>query len=202
MGRRLKNRCGWAGADEAGRGPLAGPVVAAAVLLPRNFRMGNIDDSKKLTRAQREKEAERIRKKAIWAVAVCHVDEIDRMNILRASLFAMGKAVNALSAELEGVLVDGNMPIADLQIPCETIIDGDATFVSIAAASILAKVHRDQLMTELAADYPQYGFEKHFGYSTPEHFRALDVYGPCDLHRRSFAPIRDRLLQPCLDLDG
>ncbi|MDQ2987176.1 MAG: ribonuclease HII, partial [Armatimonadota bacterium] len=108
MGRRLRSPLGWAGADEAGRGPLAGPVVAAAVLLPPRFRLGDIDDSKKLTRAQREREALRIKQKTRWAVAVCEVDEIDRMNILRASLFAMGKAVCALGIEPEGVYVDGN----------------------------------------------------------------------------------------------
>jgi ribonuclease HII len=199
LGKRLKNRPGWAGADEAGRGPLAGPVVAAAVLLPAGFRRGGIDDSKKLTRAEREREARRIERCAHWAVAVCDVAEVDRMNILRASLFAMGKAVCSLGTDPVGVLVDGNMPVADLRFPCEPIVDGDAIFLSIAAASILAKVHRDHLMTEFARDYPEYGFERHFGYSTPEHFRALDKFGPCSLHRRSFAPIRDRL-QPCLDL--
>ena len=199
MGKRLKNRPGWAGADEAGRGPLAGPVVAAAVLLPPGFRRGEIDDSKKLTRAQREKEAARIKARAHWAVAVCQVDEIDRMNILRASLFAMHLAVCELGIEVEGVLIDGNMPAPDLPCVCETVIDGDAKYLSIAAASIIAKVHRDMLMSELAHQYPEYGFERHFGYSTPEHFRALDEFGPCALHRRSFAPIRERL-QPCLDL--
>ena len=199
MGRRLKNRPGWVGTDEAGRGPLAGPVVAAAVLLPPGFRRGSIDDSKKLTRAQREKEAVRIKRSAKWSVAVCQVDEIDRMNILRASLYAMHLAILDLGVEMEGVLVDGTMPAPDLPCACETVIDGDAKYLSIAAASILAKVHRDILMCELAEQYPGYGFEKHFGYSTPEHFRALDEFGPCALHRRSFAPIRERL-QPCLDL--
>ena len=199
MGKQLKNRPGWAGTDEAGRGPLAGPVVAAAVLLPPGFRRGCIDDSKKLTRAQREKEAARIKRAARWSVAVCHVDEIDRMNILRASLYAMHLAVLDLDTEMDGVLVDGTMPAPDLPCVCETVIDGDAKYLAIAAASILAKVHRDCLMSELAQEYPGYGFEKHFGYSTPEHFKALDEFGPCALHRRSFAPIRERL-QPCLDL--
>jgi len=121
------------------------------------------------------------------------------MNILRASLYAMHLAICNLGVHIEGALIDGNMPAPDLPCPCETIIDGDAKYLSIAAASILAKVHRDSLMSELAQEYPEYGFEKHFGYSTPEHFRALEKFGPCALHRRSFAPIRERL-QPCLDL--
>jgi ribonuclease HII len=198
LAKRLKNRPGWAGADEAGRGPLAGPVVAAAVLLPAGFRRGRIDDSKKLTREDREREAARIKRVARWSVAVCEVDEIDRINILRASLYAMHLAICDLGV-VDGALIDGNMPAPDLACPCETVIDGDAIYLSIAAASILAKVHRDALMSELARDYPEYGFERHFGYSTPEHFRALDEFGPCALHRRSFAPIRERL-QPCLDL--
>lgn len=202
MAKRLRTSYGWAGVDEAGRGPLAGPVVAAAVLLPKGFRISGIDDSKKLTRLQRERACERIKKQAAWAIAVCQVDEIDRMNILRASLFAMRKAICELPEVPLGVLVDGNMPVADLDVPCSPVIDGDAIYASIAAAGILAKVHRDALMCQMAAEYPGYGFEKHFGYSTPEHFRALDDLGPCALHRRSFAPIRDRLLQPCLDLSG
>jgi ribonuclease HII len=199
LGKGLKNRPGWAGADEAGRGPLAGPVVAAAVLLPPGFRRGSIDDSKKLNAAQREKEATRIKKAAQWSVAVCEVDDIDRMNILRASLYAMHLAICDLGVCPDGVLIDGNMPAPDLPCACETVIDGDAKYLSIAAASIIAKVHRDSLMSEFACEYPEYGFERHFGYSTPEHFRALDEFGPCALHRRSFAPIRERL-QPCLDL--
>jgi ribonuclease HII len=178
---------------------LAGPVVAAAVLLPPGFRRGGIDDSKKLNAAQREREAERIKRHARWSVAVCQVDEIDRMNILRASLYAMHLAVCDLGVSLEGVLIDGNMPAPDLPCCYETVIDGDAKYLSIAAASIIAKVHRDALMAELALQYPGYGFEHNFGYSTPEHFRALDEHGPCALHRRSFAPVRERL-QPCLDL--
>lgn len=200
MRKRLRSSIGWAGADEAGRGPLAGPVVAAAALLPRGFRAVGIDDSKKLTRAEREELAGRIRAKACWAVAVCTVEEIDRLNILRASLEAMRKAILALPDLPEGVLVDGTMPVCDLPIPCKPVVDGDAIYASIAAAGILAKVHRDALMTDFAQEFPEYGFDKHFGYSTRDHFRALEEHGPCPIHRRSFAPIRNQLLQPCLDL--
>lgn len=193
---RLRTTHGWVGVDEAGRGPLAGPVVAAAVLLPPRFRVAGIDDSKKLTREERAAAAERIKEKAHWAIGIAEVEEIDRVNILRASLNAMRRAVLDLSVEFQGLLIDGNQRIPELECQMKCIIDGDESIAAIAAASIIAKTHRDDLMRQLARQYPEYGFEKHFGYSTPEHFRALERYGPCAIHRRSFAPIR----QPCLEI--
>jgi len=185
---RLKVTPGIAGLDEAGRGPLAGPVVAAAVVLPKFFRSVGINDSKKLTREQREVLAVRIKKSALWAVGLCSVEEIDRLNILEASMEAMRRALAQLDA-YEGIVVDGNRMPRGLE--GQTVIGGDGRYVCIAAASIIAKTTRDALMTELALEHPVYGFEKHFGYSTPEHMAALREHGPCAIHRRSFAPVRE-----------
>ncbi len=175
-----------AGVDEVGRGCLAGPVVAAAVILPRNLEKEGITDSKALSPARRERLDGLIRQEAV-AVSVAQVDapEIDSINILQASLKAMKLAVDSLEVRPRSILVDGNQPIPH-SIPQKTVIHGDSTSCSIAAASIVAKVFRDRLMTELADEFPQYNFQKHKGYATREHRQALKLHGPCPLHRRSF----------------
>ncbi len=183
-----------AGVDEAGRGPLAGPVVTAAVVFhDRRFPKG-IDDSKRLTAAGRERLYEEIVARATVSVAIASRARIDRMNILRASLWAMSRAVAGLACRPDHVLVDGNMLPPDLPCPAEAIVDGDALSLSIAAASIVAKVARDRLMQAIGEAYPNYGFERHMGYSTPEHFAALREHGPCPHHRQSFAPVREQQL--------
>ncbi len=182
-----------AGVDEAGRGPLAGPVVVAAVIFEgRRFPKG-LQDSKKLTAAEREALYEKILLTGTVAIAVASRERIDRMNILRASLWAMSRAVAGLPQRPDHVLVDGNMLPPALPCPAEAIVGGDGRSVSIAAASIIAKVTRDRLMSRAGKVFPAYGFEAHKGYSTPTHFAALEAHGPCALHRRSFAPIRERL---------
>jgi ribonuclease HII len=180
------------GIDEAGRGPLAGPVVAAAVILPRKGRPKGLDDSKQLTADAREALALAIRECAIVGVGVASVEEIDRFNILRASHLAMVRAFDALSEKPVAALVDGNMA-PELPCPVEWVIDGDAIVPLISAASIIAKVERDRMMNELCAQYPGYAFSKHKGYATPEHQRALAELGPCAIHRRSFKPVQDAL---------
>jgi ribonuclease HII len=180
------------GIDEAGRGPLAGPVVAAAVILPRKGRPKGLDDSKQLSAEAREELAAAIRACAIVGVGVASVEEIDRINILRASHLAMQRAFEALSERPVAALVDGNMA-PDLPCAIEWVIDGDAIVPVISAASIIAKVERDRMMNALCAEYPGYAFSKHKGYSTPEHQRALAELGPCAIHRRSFKPVQDAL---------
>jgi ribonuclease HII len=189
---------GVAGADEAGRGPLAGPVVAAAVLLPKGFDLSGIDDSKKLTPAQRAGAAERIRQEAVWAVEVISAAEIDRINILHASLRGMADALRSIRAA--SAVVDGSHIPPGLAIPVEAAAKGDGRYAAVAAAGILAKTTRDALMEELDGHWPAYGFARHFGYPTPAHLRALRAHGPCPEHRRSFAPVRACLqteLWPC-----
>jgi ribonuclease HII len=177
-----------AGCDEAGRGPLAGPVVAAAVILdPKRVPRG-LDDSKKLDPPTREKLYAKICASAEVAVALAPPARIDRDNILRASLWALARAVAALPVKPKLVFVDGRDRI-DAGCDCEAVISGDAIIASIAAASIVAKVTRDRLMTRLGLVYPGYGFEQHKGYSVPEHFNALTRLGPTVHHRRSFAPV-------------
>jgi ribonuclease HII len=181
-----------AGCDEAGRGPLAGPVVAAAVILdPKRIPRG-LDDSKKLTPARREVLFERICARAEVAVAFAPPERIDRDNILRASLWALAQAVRALPRRPRLVFVDGRDRI-DVPCACEAVIAGDASVLSIAAASIVAKVSRDRLMARLGLAHPGYGFEQHMGYSVPQHVAALGRIGPCVHHRRSFAPVNARL---------
>ncbi|WP_413782467.1 ribonuclease HII [Anaeroselena agilis] len=179
-----------AGVDEAGRGPLAGPVVVGAVILPPGCRLPGLDDSKKLTAAERDDLYERIK---ATAVAVSHavvgVEDIDRINIYQATVQGMYAAVAALTPAPEAVLVDA-VPLRLLTMPHQPIIDGDALSASIAAASVIAKVERDRLMAALDAEYPDYGFARHKGYGTPEHLAALRRLGPCAIHRRSFAPVR------------
>ncbi len=182
-----------AGVDEAGRGPLAGPVVAAAVILhPRRAIVGAAD-SKRLTALQREALAAQIRERAqAWAVASASVEEIDELNILQASLLAMRRALEALSPAAQFALIDGNrLPL--LTIGARAIVGGDATEPAISCASILAKTHRDALMRELDGQYPGYGFAVHFGYPTAQHRQRLFALGPCRLHRRSYAPVRAAL---------
>jgi len=180
-----------AGCDEAGRGPLAGPVVAAAVILdPARIPRG-LNDSKKLDRDEREALYVKICATAQVAVAFGSIERIDRDNILRASLWALARAVKALPVKPKLVFVDGNMKI-DCGCDCEAVVSGDALVASIAAASIVAKVTRDRLMMRLGLAHPGYGFERHMGYSVPEHFEALTRLGPTVHHRRSFAPVRAR----------
>lgn len=177
-----------AGCDEAGRGPLAGPVVAAAVILNPDRIPRGLDDSKKLDAAQREKLYQRICANAEVAIAFGSRARIDRDNIRQASLWALSRAVAALSVRPKLVLVDGIDRI-DVGCDCEAVVSGDALVLSIAAASIVAKVVRDRLMVQVGAAHPGYGFERHMGYGVPEHARALVQLGPTVHHRRSFAPV-------------
>jgi ribonuclease HII len=181
------------GVDEAGRGPLAGPVYAAAVILDPARRIRGLDDSKQLTADVRLELAERIRSRALaWAVASASVEEIDALNILQATLLAMRRAVAALAVMPELALIDG-LHCPTLPIATRAIVDGDARVKAISAASILAKTSRDAEMVRLASRYPQYGFERHKGYPTPEHLELLRRFGPCEVYRRSFAPVRELL---------
>jgi ribonuclease HII len=189
-----------AGVDEAGRGPLAGPVVAAAVLLCKP-RPAGLDDSKKLTREQREHLEERIRRRCAFGIGVVEVDLIDSLNIFHATMLAMTLAVTRL-CEVIGcdpmqVLVDGNLTPKgrrpEWRWDARPIVGGDESEPCISAASIIAKTHRDRIMREHALAHPQYGWHTNVGYSTPEHLRALAEHGPCPLHRRSFAPVANRL---------
>ncbi len=181
------------GIDEAGRGPLAGPVVAAAVILDPARPIAGLNDSKKLSEKKREALAGEIREKALaWAVAEASVEEIDRLNILHASLLAMQRAVASLSVRPERALVDGNRCPA-LPMPAEAVVKGDGKIASIAAASILAKTVRDHGMQALHQRYPQYGFDRHMGYPTPAHFAALEALGASPVHRKSFAPVARQL---------
>jgi ribonuclease HII len=181
------------GVDEAGRGPLAGPVVAAAVILDPERPIPGLNDSKKLSEKKRIALAALIRERAIaWAVAEASVAEIDQINILQASLLAMQRAVAALSVKAESALIDGNR-CPKLEIPAEAIIQGDGKIASIAAASILAKTDRDAGMLVLHAEYPQYGFDRHMGYPTAAHFKALEAHGVSPVHRRSFGPVARQL---------
>jgi ribonuclease HII len=168
-------------------------VTAAVVFHDRRFPKG-LDDSKRVPLAERERLYSLILKRATVSVAIASRERIDRMNILRASLWAMSRAIAGLSCRPDHVLVDGNMLPPDLPCAAEAIVDGDALSVSIAAASIIAKVTRDRLMQRLGNAYPAYGFERHMGYSTPEHFAALRQHGPCPHHRQSFAPVREQQL--------
>jgi ribonuclease HII len=182
------------GVDEAGRGPLAGPVVAAAVILDPTRPIEGLDDSKKLSARRRQVLAVEIREKALaWAVAEASVEEIDRINILQASMLAMQRAVEALGIEPSHALIDGNR-CPELCCPAEAIIGGDGKVASIAAASILAKTVRDALMLEMHALYPKYGFDRHMGYPTAVHLKALREHGVTPIHRRSYAPVAQLLL--------
>lgn len=178
-----------AGVDEAGRGPLAGPVVAAAVILDDLQPIAGLNDSKKLTEKRREKLYDEILAKALCcSIAEASVQEVDSLNILQATLLAMRRAVDGLRLKPVKVLVDGNrLPV--LEVRAEAIVQGDALVPAISAASILAKVHRDRLCVRLHEQYPQYGFDRHKGYGTAEHLQALADHGPTPCHRMSFAPV-------------
>jgi ribonuclease HII len=178
------------GVDEAGRGPLAGPVYAAAVILDPERRVNGLADSKVLNAERRELLAGRIKERAVaWAVACASVEEIDAINIFRASLLAMRRAVEALSVAPHEAWIDG-MHCPELACRARAIVDGDASHKVISAASILAKTARDAEMARLHERYPQYGFDRHKGYSTAEHLELLSRHGPCEIHRRSFEPVR------------
>ncbi len=174
------------GVDEAGRGPLAGPVCAAAVILPPMLEIPGLDDSKKLSDKKRRELFPLIQEKAIaWGIAFSDEKEIDEINILQATYLAMERAIARLQQRPEFALIDGNRA-KDFGIPLETVIHGDSRSASIAAASVLAKVSRDDLMLEMAKTYPEYGFEVHKGYGTKAHYAALREHGPCAIHRMSF----------------
>ena len=174
------------GVDEAGRGPLAGPVCAAAVILHKGEIIEGVNDSKKLTEKKREALYDVIKEKAVaYSIAFASVEEIEEMNILNATMLAMKRAIEGLEVPADYAMIDGNK-IPDLNIPAECVVKGDANSMSIAAASILAKVTRDRLCAEYETEYPQYGFAKHKGYGTKHHREMILKYGPCKIHRMSF----------------
>lgn len=185
-----------AGCDEAGRGPLAGPVYAAAVILPPDFHHPLLNDSKKMTERARETLRPIIEAEAVaWAVEAVSAEEIDRLNILWASITGMQRAVRKLSEKPDFLLIDGNRFRPFDGYPYATVVHGDATYASIAAASVLAKTYRDEFMREIAREYPQYGWDRNMGYPTREHIAAVKEYGLTPYHRRSFHP---KELEPCL----
>lgn len=186
------------GVDEAGRGPLAGPVYAAAVILDPARPIAGLKDSKKLSAARRDVLAAAIKTDALaWAIAAASEEEIDRLNILHATMLAMRRAILALHPAAREALIDGNRCPAQLPIPARAIVKGDALEPCISAASILAKTERDKVLRALADIYPEYGFDRHAGYPTADHLAALERYGPCAVHRKSFGPVQ-RILQKTL----
>lgn len=183
-----------AGVDEAGRGPLAGPVVVAAVILPATYDLACLDDSKRLTALKRERLQPQIEAQAIaWSVEFVTAQEIDRVNILQATMNGMQRAVEKLSPAPLRAMIDGNRA-PSLSCEVTTVIGGDGLIPSISAASVLAKVYRDRLMLKFHRQYPEYGFDRHKGYPTAHHLERLNTLGPCEIHRRSFAPVRKALL--------
>lgn len=183
-----------AGVDEAGRGPLAGPVVVAAVILPAKHGLSGLDDSKRVAPPRRESLFEEILGRALaWRIETVSVEDIERLNILGATLWGMQRAVAALSPRPALALVDGNRT-PEMPCPARAVVGGDGLEAAISAASILAKVHRDRLMVSLGERFPGYGFERHKGYATSDHLERLERLGPCPAHRRGFAPVR-RLLE-------
>lgn len=199
--RGLELTPGAAGADEVGRGALAGPVVCAAVVLPDGFDVTGLDDSKKLTPRQREIQAARIAAECQHAVSFISVEEVDELNVLQASLLGMRRSVESLPVPVQRLLVDGRDLPWIPGVAVEAHIKGDGRFAAIAAASILAKVARDARMRKLAISHPGYGLESNMGYAAPQHLEALRLLGPSPIHRRTFEPVRSLLLQPCLLLD-
>jgi ribonuclease HII len=187
-------REGWelvAGVDEVGRGPLAGPVVAACIILPKNSLLNGVDDSKKLTKIKREKLFDQIMDEAIGVgIGIVREKAIDQLNILNASLKAMSKAVKKMRTSPQMVLVDGNQKIPNLPFPQMPIVKGDSKSISIASASIVAKVTRDKMMLNYHKKYPQFCFAENKGYCTKSHLEALKAFGPCEIHRRSFKIIQ------------
>ena len=179
-----------AGVDEVGRGPLAGPVVSAAVILDNSIEIEGLNDSKKLTEKKRQELSKKIKESAIaWSLAFASIEEIDSINILQASLLSMKRAIEGLEIVPEKVLCDGNFK-PNISIECEAIIKGDSFIKSIMAASVIAKVSRDELMKDLDLLYPGYGFKEHKGYPTKFHLDALESLGPCKIHRLSFRPVK------------
>ena len=177
----------FCGVDEAGRGPLAGPVCAAAVILPAGAVIEGLDDSKKLTEKKRERLYDIIRETAVaYSVAYGTLEEIETVNILEATYLAMNRAIEGLTVKPDFALIDGNRVPRGIKIPCETVVKGDSRSMSVAAASVLAKVTRDRLMLEYDKKYPEYNFKKHKGYGTKEHTELIKQYGPCEIHRLSF----------------
>ena len=190
------------GADEAGRGPIAGPVYAAAVVLDPDNPVEGLKDSKKLSEKQRDALAPEIKQKAkAWAIASCTTEEIDQLNILWASMLAMKRAIEALAVKPTIALIDGNRTPKGLAMPAEAIVKGDDKVPEISAASILAKTARDAVMMELHAQYPEYGFDRHKGYPTAYHLQQLEKHGVSPVHRRSYAPVRRLLEQQTLKED-
>ena len=179
-----------AGIDEAGRGPLAGPVAAAAVILPENFTCRGLDDSKKISPRNRERLYEQLTTDPTirWSVATADREEIDRLNILRATHLAMRRAAESFDPPPDHCLIDG-LPVKNFPLPHDGIVKGDGLSLSIAAASVIAKVTRDRIMREIDREFPQFGFAKHQGYGTKAHLEALRIHGPCCHHRRSFQPV-------------
>ncbi len=175
------------GVDEAGRGPLAGPVCAAAVILPEGLEIEGVNDSKKLSEKKREALFDVIKEKALaYSIAFGTLEEIEEFNILEATFIAMSRAIDGLEIKPDFALIDGNRAPKGIKVPCETVVKGDAKSMSIAAASILAKVTRDRLMENYAKEYPQYNFAKHKGYGTKEHTSLIIEHGPSPIHRMSF----------------
>lgn len=183
------------GLDEAGRGCLAGPVYAAAVIIPKGVRLPGLNDSKKLTLAKRNKLRSLIERKTQWAVGICSQTEIDRLNILNASFLAMHRAVEGLEVDADMLLVDGNRFNAYRGVAHTCIIKGDSKYAAIAAASILAKTHRDEKMHELHAKYPAYHWDQNMGYPTSVHREAIALNGPCEIHRKSFKLLPEKQLE-------
>lgn len=184
-----------AGVDEAGRGPLAGPVVSAAVILDPNYKLVGLNDSKKLSVIKRRALSDEIKTHSkAWSIGIATVEEIDDLNILGATLLSMKRAIKDLSGVPEKVIVDGQFT-PEIDVPCEAIIQGDATEESIMAASIIAKVERDMIMVELDKKYPHYGFSKHKGYPTKLHLQILKKFGPCNDHRQTFKPVKTYLAE-------
>ena len=184
-----------AGVDEAGRGPLAGPVVSAAVILDPNYKLVGLNDSKKLSVIKRKTLSDEIKTHSkAWSIGIATVEEIDDLNILGATLLSMKRAIKDLSGVPEKVIVDGQFT-PEIDVPCEAIIQGDATEESIMAASIIAKVERDMIMVELDKKYPHYGFSKHKGYPTKLHLQTLKKFGPCNDHRQTFKPVKTYLAE-------
>jgi len=180
-----------AGIDEAGRGPLAGPVVAAAAVLPAEFSLAGLNDSKQLTETVREQFFEALTapgKLVCYGIGLAEPAEIDRLNILRATFLAMERAVTALPLRPDHLLIDG-LPVPVFQQPQTAVVDGDAKSMSIAAASVIAKVTRDRMMRKWHSEFPQYDFDQNKGYGTRAHLESLQIHGPCPIHRRSFAPV-------------
>lgn len=185
-----------AGVDEAGRGPLAGSVFAAAVVLPETYDLPGLTDSKKLSEKKRDDLASRIKAQALaWSIASADTDEIAELNILHAAMLAMRRAVAGLALVPDKILIDGNRVPPDLPAPAEAVVKGDSKIIEISAASVLAKTARDAEMYALAKRFPQYGFERHKGYGTAEHLAALKRFGVLPEHRRDFAPVREILAQ-------